>query len=184
MTTANDLGRQLRCKITAINDAGDADATSDFVIVSGGPQGPTGPTGPTGPQGPQGPQGNQGSQGIQGPMGPTGPTGPQGPQGPQGPPGSTVLVSCTLAANGQSIVCQMSTSQPTTARIQSTVRLAGTRLQATRSGANGKVKLTLRSTRRIASRSRVVVRVKIRGYTARITVPLGKKARLALKARR
>ena len=42
-------------------------------------------------------------------MGPTGPTGPQGPQGPPGPPGSAVLVSCTLSANGQSIVCQMST---------------------------------------------------------------------------
>ena len=183
VTTANDLGRQLRCRITAFNEAGDADATSDFVVVSGGPQGPTGPTGPTGPQGPQGPQGNQGPQGIQGPMGPTGPTGPQGPQGPAGPPGSTVLVSCTLSSNGQSIVCEMSTSQTTRARIKSTVRLAGTRLQRTKSGRNGKVKVTLRSSRRIARKSRIVVRVKIRGYTARITVPLGKKARLAPKAR-
>jgi Big-like domain-containing protein/collagen triple helix repeat protein len=181
VTTANDLGRQLRCRITAINSAGDADATSDFVIVSGGPQGPTGPTGPTGPQGPQGPQGPTGPQGIQGPLGPTGPTGPQGPQGPAGPPGSTVLVSCTLSNDGRSIVCQMSTSSSTTARIHSTIRLAGSRLAATKSGRNGKVAIKLRAKKRIAKRSKVVVRVNMRGYTARITVPLGKKARLALK---
>ena len=115
------------------------------MIVSGGPQGPTGPTGPTGPQGPQGPQGPtgptgptgpggptgptgpQGPQGIQGPTGPTGPTGPQGPQGPPGPPGSTVLVSCTLSSTGQSIVCEMSTTQSTKARIHAAVRLAGSK---------------------------------------------------------
>jgi zinc carboxypeptidase/Big-like domain-containing protein len=199
-TTANDLGRELRCRITAINSAGDADATSDFVIVSGGPQGPTGPSGPTGPQGPQGPQGPsgptgptgpggptgptgpQGPQGIQGPQGPTGPTGPQGPQGPQGPPGSTVLVSCTLSANGQSIVCTMSTAQTTKAKIRASVRLAGTRVASSKAGKHGKVRLRIKS-KRISRSSRVVVRVTIRGRSARMTVPLDKQARMALKKR-
>ena len=194
-TTAADLGKQIRCRVTASNEGGDGDATSDFVIVSGGPQGPTGPTGPTGPQGPQGPQGPagprapaadgsdrpQGPQGIQGPMGPTGPTGPQGPQGPQGPPGSTVLVSCTLSSTGQSIVCEMSTVESTKARIRASVRLAGSSRTAVKQGRDGKVRLRLGSSHRIARSSRVVVKVNIAGRTARMTVRLGHKARLALK---
>jgi hypothetical protein len=64
-------------------------------------------------------------------------------------PGSAVLVSCTLSANGQSIVCEMSTAQSTKARS-----------------------------------SRVGVRVTIAGHKARMTVPLGKQAKLKLKARR
>jgi hypothetical protein len=201
MTTANDLGKQLRCRVTASHpteEESTADVTSDFVIVSGGPQGPTGPTGPTGPQGPQGPQGPtgptgptgpagptgptgpQGPQGIQGPMGPTGPTGPQGPQGPPGPPGSTVLVSCVLSSTGQSILCEMSTAQSTSARLRATVRLAGTRMKAGASGRKGEVRVRLRSPRRIARRSRVVVQVSVRGRSARMTVRLGKRAKLAL----
>ena len=197
-TTAADLGKEIRCKVTAINDAGDTDATSDFVIVSGGPQGPTGPTGPTGPSGPQGPQGPtgptgpsgpsgpsgptgpSGPQGIQGPAGPTGPTGPQGPQGPAGPPGSTVLVSCTLSSTGQSIVCEMSTTSSTNAKLKGTVRLSGSSLTASATGKQGAVRVRIRSTRRIARSSKVIVKVKIAGNTARMTVPLGKKARLAL----
>ncbi len=180
-TTAADLGRQIRCRITAINDEGDADATSDFVVVSGGPQGPTGPTGPSGPSGPSGPTGPQGPQGIQGPAGPTGPTGPQGPQGPPGPPGSTVLVSCTLSDSGQSIVCEMSTTQATGARLRGSVRLAGTKRTAEKSGRKGHVRLRLRSSKRISRSARVVVKVKIAGRSARMTVPLGHKAKLALK---
>ena len=195
-TTADDLGREVRCRITAINEAGDTDATSDFVVVSGGPQGPTGPTGPTGPQGPQGPQGPTGPTGPTGPSGPTGPTGPQGPQGiqgptgptgptgpqgPQGPPGSTVLVSCTRSSSGQSVVCELSTTQSTSARLRAKVRLAGTRRTASRSGRHGEVRVRLRSKRRIARSSRVVVRVKVAGRSARMTVPLGKRSRLALE---
>ncbi|HWM10406.1 MAG TPA: hypothetical protein VNO82_13730, partial [Solirubrobacteraceae bacterium] len=195
-TTAGDLGRQISCRITAINDAGDTDATSLPVTISGGPQGPTGPTGPTGPQGPQGPQGPSGPtgpsgpggpsgptgpQGPQGIQGPTGPTGPTGPQGPQGPPGSTVLVSCTLSDNAQSIVCEMSTTQATGARLRGSVRIAGTKRTAEKSGRKGQVRLRLRSSKRISRSARVVVKVKIAGRSARMTVPLGRKARLALK---
>ena len=194
MTTAGDLGRQIRCRVTAINEAGDTDATSDFVVISGGPQGPTGPTGPTGPQGPQGPQGPTGPTGPSGPAGPTGPQGPQGiqgpagptgptgPQGPQGPPGSTVLVSCTLSSSGQSIVCEMSTAQASRARIRAAVRIAGTKRTARKAGRhNGRVRVRVRSQRRIKRSARVVVRVKIAGRRARMTVPLGHEARLALK---
>ena len=85
VTTANDLGRQLRCRITAINEAGDADATSDFVVVSGGPQGPTGPTGPTGPQGPAGSAGQPGIAGHPGSDGPDWTDRAAGPAGPGRP---------------------------------------------------------------------------------------------------
>ena len=84
-TTAGDLGKQIRCRVTASNEGGDGDATSDFVIVSGGPQGPTGPTGPTGPQGPQGPQGPTGPAGHPGPDGPDGSDRPAGSPGSAGP---------------------------------------------------------------------------------------------------
>jgi hypothetical protein len=220
VTTANDLGRELRCRVIASHpteEEATADVTSDYVTVSGGPQGPTGPTGPTGPQGPQGPQGPtgptgptgpqgpqgpqgptgptgptgpsgptgptgpQGPQGIQGPAGPTGPTGPQGPQGPPGPPGSTVLVSCTLSSSGQSIVCELSTTQATSARLRATVRLAGSKRTAEKTGRKGKVRLRLRSSEPISRSARVVVKVRIAGRSARMTVPLGHKARLALK---
>jgi hypothetical protein len=196
VTIAADLGRQLRCRITAINSAGDADATSDFVIVSGGPQGPTGPTGPTGPQGPSGPTGPggpsgptgptgpggpSGPTGPQGPSGPTGPTGPQGPQGPPGPPGSTVLVSCQLSDDSRSIECTMSTSQTTTARLKASVRLAGSRVQATKSGKRGKVTVRLHNKRRLSRSQRVVVRVSVAGRTARMTVPIGKRVKLTTK---
>ena len=36
-TTTADVGRQVRCRITAINSAGDGDATSDFVVISPAP---------------------------------------------------------------------------------------------------------------------------------------------------
>jgi Zinc carboxypeptidase len=47
--TQADLGRQVRCRITAINSAGDGDATSDFVVISPAPQGAPAPS--PGPQG-------------------------------------------------------------------------------------------------------------------------------------
>jgi hypothetical protein len=92
-----------------------------------------------------------------------------------------VLVSCTLAANGQSIVCELSTTQSTSARIRAAVRLAGSRRTAEKSGRNGSVRLRLRSSRRISRTARVVVKVKIAGRSARMTVPLGHKAKLAPK---
>jgi hypothetical protein len=95
-----------------------------------------------------------------------------------------VLVSCTLSSSGQSIVCEMSTVQPTSARLSATVRLAGTQLKASGSGKKGKVRLRIRSSRRIARSSDVVVRVSVGGRSARMTVPLGKKAKLALKGKR
>ena len=45
-----DLGREVACRVTASNSAGDADSTSDALTVSaaGGTQGPAGPEGPAG----------------------------------------------------------------------------------------------------------------------------------------
>jgi hypothetical protein len=81
-------------------------------------------------------------------------------------------------------VCEMSTTQSTAARIHAKVRLAGTRLKAGGSGRKGRVRLRLRSSHRIARTSAVVVRVTIGRRSARMTVPLGKKSKLALKRRR
>ena len=36
--TTADVGRQVRCRITAINSAGEGDATSDFVVITPAPQ--------------------------------------------------------------------------------------------------------------------------------------------------
>ena len=57
-----DLGREVACRVTATNSAGDADSTSDALTVSaaGGTQGPAGPEGPAGPAGPAGPTGPAG----------------------------------------------------------------------------------------------------------------------------
>jgi hypothetical protein len=78
----------------------------------------------------------------------------------------------------------MSTSQATRARIKSTVRLAGSRLSATKSGKRGRVTVRLRSRSRVASGRRVVVRVTVAGRSARTTVGLDKRTKVALKSRR
>jgi Zinc carboxypeptidase/Bacterial Ig domain len=154
---AADLGRQIRCRVTASNDAGDADATSDFVVIVGAVQAPAGPAGSNGS------------------------TGPVGPQGPRGARGRTVLVNCRLANGRRAISCRIGTVGKTRARIRATARVAGTRIAKTRSGRNGKVRIRLRADRRFARTARVVVRVRVSGSAARMKVRLGRKAELTLR---
>src|SRR6202008_994291 len=103
-------------------------------------------------------------------------------QGPQGPPGSTVLVSCEIDDDGDSIECTMST-RSTTAKIKGSVRLVGSRAQATQVGKRGRVTVRLRARSRVSRRSKVVVAVSVAGRSARMTVPLGKDRKVALKTR-
>ena len=61
-----DVGTQIACRITAVNSAGDADATSDSRTVgtaAAGPAGGGGSNGPAGPAGPAGPPGPGGTPG-------------------------------------------------------------------------------------------------------------------------
>jgi hypothetical protein len=92
-----------------------------------------------------------------------------------------VLVSCELSANGQRITCQMSTTQSTTARLLGSVRVAGTQIKAAKAGKKGKVTVRVKAKRgkRFNRSSRVVVRAKIGKSTARMTVRVGKRIKLA-----
>jgi hypothetical protein len=111
-----------------------------------------------------------------------GPTGPTGPQGPQGPPGSTVLVSCELSDDSRSIECTMS-ARSTTAKLKGSVRLAGSRATATRTGKRGRVTVRLRTRGRVTNGRKVVVRVTVAGRSARMTVPLGKRVKVVTHKR-
>ena len=64
------------------------------------------------------------------------------------------------------------------------MRLAGSRLQARKTGKRGALRLKLRSDRRISRRSRVVVRVTVAGRNARTVVLLEQRENLKLKVRR
>src|SRR4051794_30161308 len=82
--TNGDVGRDVSCRVTAANSAGDADSTSDVVTVGTAAAGPQGPAGPVGP------------------VGPVGTAGPQGPAGPAGS-GPTFTVKCTKGKKKQII---------------------------------------------------------------------------------
>jgi hypothetical protein len=170
-----DIGRTIRCRYTATNSAGSADATSDGLVVSAGAApGPAGPAGPTGATGPAGPTGATGATGLTGPIGPVGPigatgttgatgaTGPAGPKGDKGDKGDApnVRVTCDLSADGRSIVCTITAIPPSTssAKLKSSVRLQGSKRTVTKTG-KGKVKMTLRSAKRLTKTPKVVVTV-------------------------
>jgi hypothetical protein len=152
-----DIGRDVACRVTATNSAGDADSTSDAVTVG---------TAAAGPQGPQGPQG---------PAGPTGPTGPAGPQGPAGPSPS-FSVNCKKAKKNQ-IVCTV-TPQGSTARGTATIRQAGVAKAITRSG-RGKVTVRLNTAKRLRGKDRVVVRYSSSAMRGRVVAPLGRTVRVS-----
>ena len=122
---------------------------------------PTAPTAPTG------------ATGATGPAGPAGATGPAGAKGDKGDKGDSpnVRVSCDLAADGKSIVCTITAIPPTTtnAAIKGTVRIAGAK-QTTKVSGKGKVKVRLRSSKKLKKAPKVVVKLgssKSRTYTAR-----------------
>jgi len=134
-----------------------------------GAQGKPGPTGATGAVGAAGPRGIQGPQGIAGPAGPagaTGATGPAGPAGPAGPKGDkgekgdtpNVRVTCDLSADGRTIVCTITAIPPatTSAKLTGTAQAAG---RTKRFSGTGKVKVKLRSAKRLKRAPKVVIRL-------------------------
>ena len=179
-----DIGRDVACKVTATNSAGDADSTSDAVTVSSaseGPQGPTGPAGPTGPQGPTGQDGQNGQNGAQGPAGPTGPSGLAGPAGPQGPAGPSPSFSVNCEKGKKNTIVCVVTPQGTAARGTLTIRQAGVAKTARKSG-RGKVRVVLKA-KRVRGKDRVVVRYSSSAMRGRVVTPLGKTVKITAKRR-
>jgi hypothetical protein len=163
-----DLGRDVSCRVTATNSAGDADSTSEALTVStasAGPQGPPGPQGPTGPTGPQGP------------------TGPRGPAGPQGPAGEvpTIRVSCRLEKQKE-IVCVVSTDDDARRTAKASIRVVGSKQRATARG-RGRVRVRLNTRSRVRRSARVEVRYVSAKTTGRAVVRLGKAVRVQASRR-
>jgi hypothetical protein len=98
-----DLGRDVSCRVTAANSAGDADSTSDALAVSSASAGARGPSGPEGPSGPGGPSGAEG---------PSGPRGPGGAVlgGQAGSPAGdelTLRIWCKVRNQRRQVLCQV-----------------------------------------------------------------------------
>ena len=132
---------------------------------SGGSTGATGATGPTGATG--GPTGATGRR-----PGPTGATGPKGEKGDKGDKGDTpnVRVTCDLAADGKSIVCTISAIPPATATRRSRAPCASPARRRQGVSGKGKVKVRLRSAKKLKKAPKVVVKIgsgKSRTVTAR-----------------
>ena len=131
----------MRCRITAINSAGDGDATSDFVVISAAPQ--------------------------------------SAPAAEPGPQGLAAIVACKRSASKKALTCTTSAVGARSARVTSSVRLAGRRTVATRT-ARGRVSVRLRTGGRIRRSQRVVVRVSVGDASARVTMRLGVRKRVTL----
>lgn len=177
-----DVGRDVACRVTATNSAGDADSTSAALTVSAagvGPKGDTGAQGPAGPVGPVGPGGPAGPVGPVGPAGPQGATGSKGAKGDRGPAG-TVRVTCRVRGS-RTVRCTVATAKKST-KAKASIRLAGTKRVASRSAA-GTFTVTLRTSKPVKAKSRVVVEVTTGTATARSVVTTGKAAQLRAQAR-
>jgi hypothetical protein len=92
-------------------------------------------------------------------------TGPAGPAGPKGDKGDaaiapSVRVTCDLSANRRQVVCTVTAVKPSSSatKLSTTVRLQGSKTTATKAG-KGKVKVTLRSSKRLKKTTKVVVKV-------------------------
>jgi hypothetical protein len=92
-----------------------------------------------------------------------------------------VLVSCELSKNKKDITCTTTPIGASTARITSTVKVAGRSARATR---RGTVRVRLHLKRKLRGSRRVAVQVKSGRSTGRVKTRLGKRTRVTLKARR
>ena len=119
------------------------------------------------------------------PQGPIGPDRPDRPAGSAGPGRARPAARCWCPARSRRTASRSSADEHVAGHDgahPSTVRLVGTR-RGGRQGRQARQGPLRISSKRIARTSRVVVRVTIRGRSARMSVPLGKQARLALKKR-
>jgi hypothetical protein len=163
---AADQGRAVACRVTATNSAGDADSTSDAVVVSGA----SGPAGPPGPPGPPGPAGENGEDGEPGPPGAEGPRGRRGPRGRA----ADIEVTCRLVGRDKDeIRCRVRSADDDRSAARVSIRLAGSQKRARGRGART-VRVGLKSNRRIGRRAKVIVRYQRNGATTRAVVRLGR----------
>jgi len=168
---AADQGRNVSCRVTASNSAGDADSTSEAVTVSaaGGSQGPAGPPGPPGQNG------QDGAPGPEGPAGPEGPVGRRGPRGARGPRGraADIEVTCRLVNRGRDIRCRVRSANDDRSTARVSIRLAGSKQVARAKGAKT-VRVGLKSRRKVGRKAKVIVRYQRNGATTRAVVRLGR----------
>ena len=82
-----------------------------------------------------------------------------------------VRVTCDLAADGKSIVCTITAIPPTSksVKIVSALRVAGTKLTTHKTG-RGKVKMRLRSSKRLRKAPKVIVKVRAGKAVTQLTV--------------
>jgi hypothetical protein len=162
---AADQGHGFACRVTANNEAGDADSTSAAVTISGA----SGTAGPPGPPGPAGPAGPPGQDGAEGPRGPRGFEGERGPRGPRGR-AADIEVTCRLVGRfNDEIRCKVRSKDNDRDTARVSIRLAGSRKTA-----SGTRTVRLKSNRRIGRRARVIVRYQRNGATTRAVVRLGR----------
>jgi hypothetical protein len=149
--TADDLGRSVACKITASNDAGSGDATSESVVVSNPTPAFTATPEPVS----------------------LGTTTTSSTTTTTKTTTVTYIAACALASSGKSISCTVS-STPASTKFTATVRLQGkkTATKSTKSK-SGKVKLTLRSSKRLKKGQKVVLTIKSGKTTKVITAKAG-----------
>jgi Collagen triple helix repeat (20 copies) len=166
---AADQGRAVACRVTATNSAGDADSTSEAVVVSGA----SGPAGPPGPPGPPGADGQDGQDGQDGEDGEPGPRGPRGARGPRGR-AADIEVTCRLVGRDKDeIRCRVRSADDDRSAARVSIRLAGSQKRARGRGART-VRVGLKSNRRIGRRAKVIVRYQRNGATTRAVVRLGR----------
>jgi hypothetical protein len=154
---AGELGRLVSCRITAVNDAGEADATSEGRYVSAAAAGPPGPPGTPGIPG------TPGTPGVPG-------------------PGETLVSAECEKRKAKQIECvvRQVLRSDSDARLQATGRISGRSKTLTRSGARS-VRLRLDQPRKVRSSQKVVLRVrKGTGKLQRVTLKLGRTRVLAL----
>jgi hypothetical protein len=130
--TDADLGRTIACRMSATNSAGTADATSEALYVSAPAPAPAAVAAPE-PK-----------------------TTTAAPVATKKAASLKFKASCKLAASHKSIVCTVSTSAKT--KFSGTVRLAGKTASVSRKG-TGKVKLTLRSSKKLKKGQKVVLKI-------------------------
>ena len=148
-----ELGRLVACRITAVNTAGDADATSDGRYVSAASAGPPGPPGTPGTPGTPGPG-----------------------------PGETLVSPECEKRKAKQIECvvRQVLRSASGARLRATGRITGRKKTLTRTGARS-VRLRLNQPRRVRSSQKVVLQVrKGTGRLQRVTLKLNRTRVLAL----
>ena len=143
--TDADLGRTIACRVTASNDAGTADSTSESLVVSPAIAPAFSPTP---------------APAAVAPLAAAAPA-------PKKAASLAFKATCKLAKSRKSVACTVSSNS--TAKFSGSVRLQGSKLAKASKSGKRKVKLTLRSTKALKKGQKVVLTLKSGKTTKRIT---------------